>query len=66
MAPTEGANRGLRALCAANPANLSGKADSGGSPGHQQRVGAVDIQLPPASKLVLAPSLSGDCRVRTL
>ncbi len=52
MPPTEGANRSLRTrvVCAAGPANLSGKADSGGKPaqGIDYIVVAVDSPLPPA------------------
>jgi len=52
MAPTEGANRSLRmpfSWRAADPANLSGKADSGGTGhGSNAEVAAVDSPLPPA------------------
>ena len=61
MQPTEGANRSLRTLLGvlAGPANLSGKADSGGSLGTCASWFAPGIELP-------LPALTWRLHVRSL
>ena len=63
MQPTEGANRSLRTHLGvlAGPANLSGKADSGGSLGTcAVLVRAPRIAMPP-SRIPARPELETSC-----